>query len=111
MTACPKVSHVTPPPSLFPADDFASYFIEKIEAIKRGLPQTSTTAPTHLQASAHSFSALPICYMDEQSILLAKASSYTCVYMRALSFSPPTILPSLILRQILSLYWTIPICT
>ena len=72
MAACPKVSHLKPSPSLFLADDLASGFIEKSEAVKRGLPETSTAASTHLPASAHPCSALPTCYMDEQSMLCLK---------------------------------------
>ena len=86
----------------------ASYFIEKIETIEKGLPQNSTAAYTHLPASVHSLSAFSTCCMGEQSILLAKADTYTCVFMRALSSSPPlcaqaAILASFTLNPFLSL--------
>lgn len=59
-------------------DSFASYFSEKIEAVKKEFPQAPTTTSTHLHASVTEYSVSSPVTMDEPSVLRAKASPSTC---------------------------------
>ena len=68
-----------PPSSLLLADDTASYFSEKIEAVKREFPQAPTTTSTHLHASVTEYSVSSPVTMDEPSVLRAKDSPSACM--------------------------------
>lgn len=69
---CSVLRQLTPSPSSLPSD-LVPYFSEKIEAIRKGLPQT-----IHLSAAVSIHSVFPSITMDVLPMFLGKTDSLTC---------------------------------
>lgn len=85
----------------FSAYDFASYFNEKMEMIRRWLPKTPTTISTHLPTATTAHSCLPSCIRR----WFIHSAPLTCTLYLILSCTLKDIIPvisffSLLYRQV-----------